>query len=50
MLPITASWVADDRDLGPRPACWPEVAPTAFGWTSDVRLAEVQEGSKSLDS
>ena len=50
MLPITASWVADGRDLGPRPARWPEVAPTAFGWTSDVRLAEVQEGSKSLDS
>ena len=50
MLPITASWVVDDRDLGPRPARRPEVAPAAFGWTSEVRLAEVQEGSKSLES
>ena len=47
MLP---SWVVDDRDLGPRPARRPEVAPAAFGWTSEVRLAEVQEGSKSLES
>ena len=48
MLPITASWVVDDRDLGPRPARRPEVAPAASGWTSDVRLAEVHDDSKSL--